>query len=474
MVAPQGKSAVLSRLPGMGAGASRCFALIVLIAISALVPPMAQAAATGSEEAVRRCQELMPAFVKAPLGVAIGLQDRGHGQPFGVRLDWRAPGATLSTGAPEIKEGWMICWFLPRKSAEDAWQMTQLDSSEFGVMRRYDIQQLHKMLRLMQHQPQDFDPETDTAKGRALYVLQQTINAINLGCVYALIAIGFTLVYGITRVINFAFGDLYMLGAFTAYIASIVIAYHFGSAGVAAVLLVGACASVIMGAAGWAMDKLVFQPMRGMPTTAALIAAIGLSLSMKDSVRLLQGPKTRYLLTKDLNSWPFITGHGFDVYLSKGHLVVALGTMIIGALLWRLSSRTSFGRNQRACAQDARMAALLGVDVNRIVGLTFVMGGALAGAGGVFAGLQYGVINFHMGTLMGFKALTAALVGGIGSLPGAFLGALIIAAVECFTAAFLGSQWKDIAVFALLVLILLLRPAGLLGTLRSPAAGERP
>ncbi len=120
------------------------------------------------------------------------------------------------------------------------------------------------------------------------------------------------------------------------------------------------------------------------------------------------------------------------------------------------------------------MAALLGVDVNRIIGLTFVMGGGLAGAGGVFAGLQYGVINFHMGTLIGFKALTAALVGGIGSLPGAFLGALIIAVVECFTAAFLGSQWKDIAVFALLVLILLLRPAGLLGTLRTQTADERP
>ena len=133
----------------------------------------------------------MPAFVKAPLGVSIALQDQGPAQPFGVRLDWRAPASTESTGTPEIKEGWMICWFLPRKSAEDAWQMTQLDSSEFGVMRRYDIQQLYKILRLMQYQPQTFDPEADTLKGRALYVLQQTINAINLGCVYALIAIGF-------------------------------------------------------------------------------------------------------------------------------------------------------------------------------------------------------------------------------------------------------------------------------------------
>jgi branched-chain amino acid transport system permease protein len=416
----------------------------------------------------------MPAFVKAPLGVTIAHQDQGPAEPFGVRLNWRAPAASNAAGDPEVTEGWIICWFLPRKSAEDAWQMTQIDSSEFGVMRRYDIQQLYKLLRVMKYQPQSFDAEADTLKGRALYILQQTINAVSLGCVYALIAIGFTMVYGITRVINFAFGDVYMLGAFTAYIASILFAYYFGLVGVAAVLLVGAAACVIMGAAGWAMDKLVFLPMRGMPTTAALIAAIGLSLSMKDSVRLLQGPKTRYLLTKDLTSWPLITGHGFDVYISKGHLAVALGTIVIGGLLWRLGNRSGFGRSQRACAQDPRMAALLGVDVNKIIALTFTMGGALAGAGGVFAGLQYGVINFHMGTLMGFKALTAALVGGIGSVPGAFLGGLIIAAVECYCAAFLGSEWKDIAVFSLLILVLLLRPAGLLGTLRQPAADERP
>jgi branched-chain amino acid transport system permease protein len=472
MVALQRKSAVVDGASGLADGARLCLVLVLLTAACGLIPWPTQAAATGNEEAVRRCQELMPAFVKAPLGVAIELQDQGPAQPFGVRLDWRAPAATGS-GAPKIKEGWMICWFLPRTSTEDAWQMTQINSSEFGVMRRYDIQQLYKMLRLMQYQPQTFNPEADTVHGRALYVLQQTINALSLGCVYALIAIGFTLVYGITRVINFAFGDLYMFGAFVAYLASIVIVYLVGSVGLAAVLAVAVGASFIMGAAGWSMDKLVFQPLRAAPTSAALIAAIGLSLAMKDSVRLLQGPKTRYLLTKDLTTWPIITGHGFDVYLSKGHLAVAVGTLLIGGLLWWLSGNSDFGRSQRACAEDPRMAALLGVDVNRIIALTFAMGGALAGTGGVFAGLQYGVINFHMGTLMGFKALTAALVGGIGSLPGAFLGALIIAAVECYTAAFLGSEWKDIAVFTLLVLVLLFRPAGLLGTIRSPSADER-
>jgi branched-chain amino acid transport system permease protein len=442
----------------------------LLLAIVFLSTP-APATAAGNEEAVRRCQELMPAFVKAPLSVTIDLQDKGANELFGVRLGWRA--ADTSGAAKQMREGWMICWFLPRVSTDEAWQMTQLDSSEFGVMRRYDIQQLYKMLRLMQYQPQTFDPEADTLYGRALYILQQTINALSLGCVYALIAIGFTLVYGITRVINFAFGDLYMFGAFVAFLASVLVTYLLGSVGLAAVLAVAFGASFIMGAAGWSMDKLVFQPLRAAPTTVALIAAIGLSLAMKDSVRLLQGPKTRFLLTKDLTTWPIVTGHGFDVYLSKGHLAVGIGTLLIGGLLWWVSGKSDFGRSQRACAQDPRMAALLGVDVNRTIALTFAMGGALAGTGGVFAGLQYGVINFHMGTLMGFKALTAALVGGIGSLPGAFVGALIIAVVECYTAAFLGSEWKDIAVFALLVLVLLFRPAGLLGTVRLPAADER-
>jgi len=465
-----GSRLVDSAAAGRNALATLCLVVVTLIVLG---PGSAVAAATGNEEAVRRCQELMPAFVKAPMGVAISLQDQGPNQPFGVRLDWRASASNDTAGQPPTKDGWIICWFLPRASVNEAWQMTQLESSEFGLMRRYDIQQLYKLLRVMQYKPQNFTPEADTPYGRGLYVLQQTINALSLGCVYALIAIGFTLAYGITRVINFAFGDLYMFGAFVAYLASIVIAYFLGSVGLAAVLAIAVGASFIMGAAGWSMDKLIFRPLRAAPTTAALIAAIGLSLTMKDSVRLLQGPKTRYLLTKDLTSWPVISGHGFDVYVSKGHLAVALGTMLIGGFLWWLTFNSGFGRSQRACAQDPRMAALLGVDVNRTIALTFAMGGALAGTGGVFAGLQYGVINFHMGTLMGFKALTAALVGGIGSLPGAFLGALIIAAVECYTAAFLGSEWKDIAVFALLVLVLVFRPAGLLGTLRSPAADER-
>jgi len=431
-----------------------------------LAPLATSPARAGNEEAVRRCQELMPAFVKAPSRLDIAVEDKGLGEATGVRLTWPRSGG----GADE----WIVCWYLPRHAESDPWQMTQLDTSKYGMLRRYDIQQLYKLLRVMQYQPQQFPANADTPTAQALYVLQQTVNGISLGCVYALIAIGYTLVYGITRVINFAFGEIYMLGAFLTFIAYVVVGALGGSLGVAALLLVLFGTAAMMAVYGWSMDKVVFQPLRGVQTTAPLIAAIGLALALKDSVRLLQGAKTRYLLVEQLTSFPVITGQGFDVYLSKGHLFIGLMTAVIGAALWWLHTRTSFGRCQRACAQDIRMAALIGVPINRTIAATFAIGSGLAGMAGVFAAAEYGVVNFHMGTLMGFKALTAALLGGIGSLPGAALGGFVIALTECYTAAFFGSEWKDIAVFAVLVLVLLFRPAGVLGTLRVPAIGERP
>jgi branched-chain amino acid transport system permease protein len=424
------------------------------------------AGAETMQDAIRRCQELMPAFVKAPRGVSIETLTPGAGAPTGVRLAWPAESGS--------REEWIVCWFLPRQSEAEAWQMTELETSKYGILKRYDIQQLYKLLRVQQYKPQQFSPAADAPTARALYVLQQTINAISLGCVYGLIAIGFTLVYGITRVVNFAFGEIYMIGAFLTFIAAVVVRVLGGAVSISALLLILAGTSIIMASYGWTMDRLVFRPLREARTTVALIAALGLSLTLKDSVRLLQGPKTRYLLVEQLNTWPIVTGRGFDVYLSKGHLLVGLATAAIGAALWWTQMRTSFGRCQRACAQDLRMAQLLGVPVDRTIGLTFMMGAALTGAGGLFAAAQYGVINFHMGTLMGFKALTAALLGGIGSLPGAVLGGMLIALTEAYTAAFLGSEWKDIAVFSALVMVLLFRPGGILGTPATQTADERP
>ena len=437
--------------------------LLPLLAIS--IPGGARAQAQG--DAVSHCQDMLRAFDRSPLSISIETEDKGLGETTAVRIDWQ------SEKGPDAG-GWIICYFLPRHSESDAWQIQQLDTSRYGPMGRYEIQQLLKLEHLEDLIPSQAEPKAPTTpESTALYFLQQGINAVSLGCVYALIALGFTLVYGISRAINFAFGEVYMMGAYFILLTNAAALYVLGQTGTGVLLLILAGGLAVSAAYGWAMERTVFRPLRGAPSTVPLIAAIGLSIILKESVRLLQGAKTRYLLVEELQSWPLVTGHGFDVYVNQGHVMVAAATVVMLALLWWVSMRTRFGRQQRACAQDPHMARLLGVDVDRTIAATFMIGGTLAGAAGIFAGAQYGVINFHMGTLMGFKALTAALLGGIGSLPGAVLGGMLIALTETLTAALVGAAWKDIAVFIVLVLVLWLRPGGLLATLKTIPADER-
>jgi branched-chain amino acid transport system permease protein len=420
-----------------------------------------------SSEAMSHCQDMVRAFDRAPLSISVESNGKGLGETNVVRIEWH------SAQGPD-KDGWIVCYFLPRHSESDAWQLQQLDSSHYGTMSRYEIQQLFKLEHLEDLVPAETGPKAPaTPVSTALYFLQQGINAISLGCVYALIALGFTLVYGISRAINFAFGEVYMMGAYFILLTNAVALYLLGQTGTGMLLLILAGGLAVSATYGWAMERVVFRPLRGAPSTVPLIAAIGLSIILKESVRLLQGAKTRYLLVEELRSWPLVTGHGFDLYVNEGHVMVGVATLIMLGLLWWISMRTRFGRQQRACAQDPHMARLLGVDVDRTIALTFMIGGTLAGAAGIFAGAQYGVINFHMGTLIGFKALTAALLGGIGSLSGAVLGGVVIAFTETFTAALVGGAWKDIAVFTVLVLVLWLRPGGLFGTLKSRSADER-
>ncbi len=445
---------------------NRVWAALILGPLLAIaLPGNAQAEAEGT--AATHCQEMLRAFDRSPLSVSIETEDKGLGESTAVRIEWKSEKGT-------DKDGWIVCYFLPRHSDNDAWQIQQLDTSRYGTMSRYDMQQLYKLEHLKDLIPEDTEPTAaPTPQAKALYFLQQGINAISLGCVYALIALGFTLVYGITRAINFAFGEVYMMGAYFILLTNAAVLYALGQTGTGVLLLIFAFGLAVSAAYGWAMERTVFRPLRDAPSTVPLIAAIGLSFVLKELVRLLQGAKTRYLLVDQLQSWPLVTGHGFDLYLSQGHAMIGGATVVILALLWWVSMRTRFGRHQRACAQDPRMAKLLGVDVDRTIAITFMIGGTLAGAAGIFAGAQYGVINFHMGTLIGFKALTAALLGGIGSLTGAVIGGLLIALTETFTAALVGGAWKDIAVFVVLVLVLLLRPGGLMATLRSRTADER-
>lgn len=427
-------------------------AALALMAFLALALPPTHAVAQDYAEAVRRCTELLPGLADDAAGVQSEVQRGGQRDATGVRLTWRGK---------EGQDRWIVCWFVPLELSLGAWQISNVESDEFGRLSRYDVQQLYKFLRL----PHAYPPTpavpapTDPGTVNLLYLLQQTINGISLGCLYALVAVGFTLVYGITGVINFAFGEIYMLAAFVTFLgylwAGEVITPFFPAIFVASL--------AIAGLASWSSDRLVFRPLRGAALRVPLIAAIGLSILLKDLVRLLQGPQTRWLPYYP-DSWALFTGRGFDVYVSRGHLMVGAFTICAVLALWWINSRTDWGRSFRACAQDPKMATLLGVNVDRTIGLAFLLGGGLIGLSGIFAAVQYGIVDFSMGTLVGLKALTAALLGGIGSLPGALLGGLLIALVECYSAAAIGSEWKEIAVFLVLVLVLIFRPAGLLGT----------
>jgi branched-chain amino acid transport system permease protein len=296
------------------------------------------------------------------------------------------------------------------------------------------------------------------------YFLQQLINGLTLGAIYGLIAIGYTMVYGIIGMINFAHGEIYMIGAFIAVISFIVL----GFAGITwvpvALLLVLILSMVFTSIYGWTVERLAYRPLRGSFRLAPLISAIGMSIFLQNYIQLLQGARVKPLP-------PIVTGgfvvmeraDGFMVSLSYLQIFIILLTLVLMTGFTLLITRTELGRAQRACEQDKTMAGLLGVNVDRTISATFVMGAALAAVAGVMVTLYYGVIDFFIGFLAGVKAFTAAVLGGIGSLPGAMLGGVMIGLIEAFWSAYFSIEYKDVATFAILVLVLIFRPTGLLG-----------
>ena len=280
------------------------------------------------------------------------------------------------------------------------------------------------------------------------YFAQQLINGLTLGSIYGLIAIGYTMVYGIIGMINFAHGEVFMIGAFVALIAFLAVTAT-GIAFVPLLLLIMLATSMIFTAAyGWTVERLAYRPLRGSFRLAPLISAIGMSIFLQNYVQLLQGARVKTLQPIISGGVVLMERDGFTVVLSYMQMLI---------------ERSSFGRSQRACEQDRTMAGLLGVDVDRTISLTFVTGAGLAAIAGMMFLLYYGVIDFFIGFLAGLKAFTAAVLGGIGSLPGAMLGGLLIGLIEAFWAGYFTTEYKDVAAFAILVLVLLFRPTGLLG-----------
>ena len=295
------------------------------------------------------------------------------------------------------------------------------------------------------------------------YFLQQTINGLTLGSIYGLIALGYTMVYGIVGMINFAHGEIYMIGAFVSLIAFAVLGLFGITWAPLAIVLVLLIAIVFTGAFGWAVERIAYRPLRGSFHLAPLISAIGMSIFLQNYVQLLQGARLRTLPALVSGGVTLFRENDFEVRISTIQIAIILLASLLMAALTFLIEHTRLGRSQRACEQDMGMAGMIGINVDRTISLTFVIGAALAAGAGLMVTLYYGSVDFFIGFLAGVKAFTAAVLGGIGSIPGAMLGGILIGLVEAYWGGYVSGAYKDVSVFAVLILVLTVMPTGLLG-----------
>jgi branched-chain amino acid transport system permease protein len=295
------------------------------------------------------------------------------------------------------------------------------------------------------------------------YFLQQLINGLTLGAIYGLVALGYTMVYGVLGMINFAHGTIYMIGAFISLITFLACTTVLGTSVPLALLLTLFAAMGLTALWGWAAERVAYRPLRSAPRLAPLISAIGVSIMLQNFVAQTQGARAKPLPPVFQGGITLMDRGDFVVSLSWMQMVIMALTFGLMAVFTWIITRTALGRAQRACEQDMKMASLLGIDVDRVISTTFIIGAGLAGVAGMMVTLYYGVIDFYIGFLAGIKAFTAAVLGGIGSLPGAMLGGLLIGLIEAFWSAYFSIEYKDVATFSILVAVLVFRPTGLLG-----------
>jgi branched-chain amino acid transport system permease protein len=295
--------------------------------------------------------------------------------------------------------------------------------------------------------------------------LQQLINGIALGSIYGLIAIGYTMVFGIIGMINFAHGDVFMLSAFIALILFLALTQFLGMTSLPLVfVLVLIAAMALTSLWNFVIERVAYRRLRGSFRLAPLISALGTSIFLANFVYVVQGPRNKAVPPIFSEVIHVTAGPGgYNVTLSYKQILIVAVTAVLLAVFWYIVQKTPLGRAQRACEQDAKMAALLGVDVDRTIALTFVIGAALAAVAGVLYMLYYGVVSASDGFVPGVKAFTAAVLGGIGSLPGAVLGGLLIGLIETFWSAYFSADYKDVAAFSILAITLIFVPSGLLG-----------
>jgi len=294
--------------------------------------------------------------------------------------------------------------------------------------------------------------------------LQQLINGITLGSIYGLIAIGYTMVFGIIGMVNFAHGDVFMVSAFIALVAFLLIVSFLGISSIAlSLFLVLIVAMLFTSLVNWTIERLAYRPLRGSFRLAPLISAIGMSIFLSNFVQLTQGPRNKSIPPMVQGEFVLFTKNEYPVTLSHKQLIIWAVTAALLACFWYLVTRTRLGRAQRACEQDQKMAALVGVDVDRTISMTFVIAAALAAVAGTMYLMYYGVVSFSDGFIPGVKAFTAAVLGGIGSLPGAVIGGILIGLIETMWSAYFSIDYKDVAAFSVLAITLIFLPQGLFG-----------
>ena len=296
------------------------------------------------------------------------------------------------------------------------------------------------------------------------FFFQELVNGLTTGALYALVALGFSMVYGVLKLLNFAHGDLYMVGA---YIGFFVIqwfggAQHLTIAVPLLLVIMFVLAAGLVGGLGVAIERFAYRPLRDAPRIAQLITAIGVSFFLESSALLLFGAQYRVYNTADFISLSSGIQIGSVTIDSVQILVLVLGVVLMAGLQL-LVNRTRLGRQMRAVAADREAAEMLGINVNFVITATFFLGSALAGVAGIMGGLLFNQVTSTIGFIAGLKAFTAAVVGGIGSIPGAMLGGLLIGLAESFVTGYISSTYSNLIVFGILIVVMLIRPSGLLG-----------
>ena len=295
------------------------------------------------------------------------------------------------------------------------------------------------------------------------YFLEIFLGGLTRGSIYALIALGYTMVYGIIQLINFAHGEIYMIGAFTALIVASVLTM-LGLNTISILVLASIAAVIYASAYGFTVEKIAYKPLRHAPRLSALISAIGMSMFLSNYVLLAQ--------TSDFLSFPnlipeFKFIEPYSHIIRSNEIAILVTTTAVMIVLTFIIKFTKMGKAMRATSQDREMAMLVGVDVNRVISVTFIIGSATAALGGVLIASHVGQINFYIGFIAGIKAFVAAVLGGIGSIPGAVLGSLILGCTESFATGYVSSDYEDVFAFIFLVLILIFKPSGILGRSKS-------